>query len=426
MPTPRPSFARLAVPVALAVAGILGSTPDAAEAQARMTVPAVSYVAVSFDDLPGWRGDDHAAAMTAFLRSCPMVLAAAHSGRKPGVAAAAAALTYACGEAVRLSAAGRITEAVGRAFFEGYFTPHRVEHNGSAGLLTGYYEPVVDGSRTRTAKFPIPIHRRPPDLVNVVDESMRGAKSDGLTHGRLTPSGIEAYATRAQIDQGALAGKGLELLYLADAVERFFMQVQGSGRIRLADGTFVRVTYDGKNGHPYTSIGRHLIDSGEVGADKMSLAALGQWLRADASRGQKVMWLNKSYVFFREVGGDEAQGAMGVQHIPLTPGRSLAVDAGVHTIGTPVYVAAPALTHATRSGGFNRLMIAQDVGSAIKGPERGDIYFGTGDAAGRLAGVTKHPGRFYVLVPNGSGAVSASPGPSNALSVGSIRSRKAP
>jgi membrane-bound lytic murein transglycosylase A len=197
------------------------------------------------------------------------------------------------------------------------------------------------------------------------------------------------------------------LFYLANPVDKFFMQVQGSGRIKLRDGSMVRVSYDGKNGHPYTSIGRHLIDTGVVDADKMSLEALSAWLKADAERGRKVMELNKSYVFFRELKGEEAKGALGVLHIPLSPGRSLAVDAGFHAIGLPIYVISPTLKHNTWSGGFNRLMVAQDVGSAIKGPERGDIYFGTGDVAGKLAGNTKHPGNLFVLLPGGASATVA-------------------
>jgi membrane-bound lytic murein transglycosylase A len=161
----------------------------------------------------------------------------------------------------------------------------------------------------------------------------------------------------------------------------------------------VRVTYNGKNGHPYTSIGRYLIDAGLFPADQMSLDALKVWLKADADRGRDVMRQNKSYVFFRELEGEEADSPLGTQDIPLSDGRSLAVDTLFHAIGTPVFVSAPTLTHATPSGGFARLMIAQDVGSAIRGPERGDIYFGSGDEAGRLAGITKHPGSYFVLLP---------------------------
>ena len=350
-----------------------------------MTV-AATFTVVTYGDIAGWMRDNHAAAFQAFVKSC---------GR---IAKADATLRTACDAASRLDPTG-ITSAAARVFFENQFTPHRVVHADTAGWLTGYYEPEIDGTRTPGPHFKVPVYRRPADLVNIVDDSMRGAKSANLTHGRKTASGVAPYATRAQIEGGALKGQGLELVYLADPVDVFFMQVQGSGRISLPDGQKIRVHYDGKNGHPYTSVGRHLIDTGVLTADKMSLDALGTWLRADPVRGAKAMQHNASYVFFRELIGAEAAGPLGVNGIPLTDGRSLAVDAGVHTIGTPIFVTSPTLTHAAKGQAFERLMIAQDVGSAIKGAERGDIYFGSGDAAGKLAGVTKHPGHFFVLRP---------------------------
>ena len=287
-----------------------------------------------------------------------------------------------------------------RAFFERNFTPSAVENKTKPGLLTGYYEPVLKASRTPQGPYQTPIYKRPADLVTIIPETHRGAVKPGtLTHVRKTEKGNEPYFTRAQIDQGALKGKGLELLYFADSVDVFFMQIQGSGRIQLTDGTSVRVHYDGKNGHPYSSIGRYLIDKALLAADKVSLGALATWLKADPARANKVMWHNASYVFFRELKGDEAGAPLGALNVPLTAGRSLALDPSFHALGTPVYVSAPTLTHVTKSAPFNRLMIGQDVGSAIKGPERGDIYFGSGDAAGQVAGVTKHPGRFFVLVP---------------------------
>jgi membrane-bound lytic murein transglycosylase A len=187
-------------------------------------------------------------------------------------------------------------------------------------------------------------------------------------------------------------------VFLSNPVDVFFMQVQGSGSIRLTDGSTIRVSYDGKNGHPYRSIGRSLIDSGDISAEDMSLQILGEWLRADLSRGQQVMRQNPSFVFFRELDGAQADQPMGVMRIPLSEGRSLAVDASVHAIGAPIYVVSPSLRHTPDGGPFQRLMIAQDVGSAIRGPERGDIYYGSGDDAGRLAGVTKHQGNFLVFL----------------------------
>jgi len=345
----------------------------------------------TFADLPGWKNDDHLAAFKAFLDSCGKVI---KGGGESDAKSTPARLARACRAARAVKAP---TRAAARAFFETHFVPHRVVHNGESGFLTGYYEPVLEGSRQRQGRFQTPIYRRPPDLVNVVAETQRA--TSGLTHVRKTAAGLVPFATRAEIERGALAGKGLELLYLADPVDAFFMHIQGSGRIKLTDGTTVRITYDGKNGHPYTSIGRYLVKKGLFPADKVSLAALRKWLRADAARGRNVMWQNASFIFFRELKGREAVGPLGAMDVILTPGRSLAVDTAFHTLGTPIYVAAPTLKHATKSGGFKRLMIAHDVGSAIKGPERGDIYFGSGNRAGRLAGITSHAGSYFVLLP---------------------------
>lgn len=353
-----------------------------------------SYEPVTFADLPGWDGDDHAAALAAFQRSARRLLE--KSAVKPAAGAASPAFLAAA------RAAAAIDPASARAFFETHFTPHRVAHNGPGGLLTGYYEPIIPGSRERTDHFAIPLYNRPGDLVNLVEESQRGAMAHQYTHMRKTAAGQEPYATRADIENGALAGQGLEVFWLHDPVDVFFLHVQGSGVIALPDGATTRVAYDGKNGHPYTSIGRYLIDEGLFPADQMTLDALKDWLRANPKLATGVLQQNKSFVFFRELLGDEAGSPVGVEEIPLTPGRSLAVDTGFHAIGSPVYVAAPTLTHTTGSnafnGGFHRLMVAQDVGSAIRGPERGDLYFGTGDEAGRLAGNTKHPGTFFVLL----------------------------
>jgi membrane-bound lytic murein transglycosylase A len=372
-----------------------GSTSDAMKANG------VSFKSVAFAEVPDWDKDDHAAAFAAFQKSCARLHAIDKSGSKAGKVVFPPALLAACRAAAKLPA--KLDKKQARAFFEATFQPHAMLHKGPQGLLTGYFEPIVDGSRTRGERFQAPLYKRPPDLINLVDEAQRGAKGLTLTHARQTPKGPVPYATRAEIDAGALDGKNLELIYLADSVDVFFMQIQGSGRVRLPDGSKIRVHYDGKNGHPYTSIGRYLIDKGLLAADRVSLAALQKWLRADPERGRKVMQQNASYVFFRELKGAEAENVLGVLEIPLTPGRSLAVDAGVHALGTPVYVTAPTLKHATKGHAFNRLMIAQDVGSAIKGPERGDIYFGSGKTAGDLAGVTKHPGRFFVLLPRNGG-----------------------
>jgi membrane-bound lytic murein transglycosylase A len=360
-----------------------------------MAATGVTFEPVSFVDLPGWTQDDHAAAFRAFRKSLEPFRAAGNSRHWPRGAVPPLVLPS---EPENAHISSRGMRAAARAFFETYFKPHRVLHEADGGLLTGYYEPVLSGTRRPEGRFRFPIYRRPPDLVNLVEESMRGARGATLTHARKTENGLQPYLTRAEIEAGALNGCGLELVYVADPVAAFFMHIQGSGRIRLPDGTVIRLSYDGKNGHPYSSIARHLIETGQLAGDQVSLQHLTKWLKADSDRGQKAMWHNASFVFFREA---KAKTPLGVFDIPLTPGRSLAVDASVHAIGTPIYVSAPTLSHGLPGASWRRLMIAQDVGSAIKGPERGDIFFGSGRAAGRRAGVTKHAGNFFVLLPRG-------------------------
>jgi membrane-bound lytic murein transglycosylase A len=357
------------------------------------------YRPVTFAELPGWAQDDHLAAFQVFLKSCERVVANAERApedskapqRPPRV------LVAVCRGAV--GAAGDIDKDKARAFFEASFTPNAVVKKGQPGLLTGYYEPLLQGSRTREGSYQTPIYKRPADLVNVVDDTRRGALKPGaLTHVRKTATGTEPYYTRAQIEAGALKGRGLELLYFADPVDVFFMQIQGSGRVKLTDGTTVRVHYDGKNGHPYSSIGRYLTEKALFAADRMSMSALAAWLRAEPERGKLVMWQNTSYVFFREI-KDETGAPLGAMRVPLTPQRSLAIDTAYHALGTPIYISVPTMKHVPKAAPFNRLMVA-DVGSAIRGRERGDIYFGSGEVAGKFASSTKHPGRFFVLLPN--------------------------
>lgn len=339
---------------------------------------------VSFDDLPGWSIDDHAAALATFRVSVDALCARL---QPPRTATALRA---------RLAAVPAGDARSAAAFFEANFVPHRLVHPEQPGFLTAYYEPVVAAAHIASSAFPTPLHRRPIDLVNLVDEADRAAATAALSHARQTASGHQPFPTRQEIDQGALDGQGLEAFFVADAVERFFLQVQGSGVLVLPDGAQVRVTYDGKNGHPYTSLGRHLVDSGQATPAEMSLDFLARWLRADPVRGRETMWRNHSYVFFKEVPG--ATAPRGVLDLPLTPLRSLAIDAAHHALGLPIFVDAPSISHLTGAR-FRHLMVSQDVGSAIRGVERGDIFVGTGPAAGAKAGITKHSGAFFVLLP---------------------------
>ncbi|MGD9502646.1 MAG: murein transglycosylase A [Methyloceanibacter sp.] len=341
--------------------------------------PPINFRPISFADLEGWAEDDHALAFAAFLRSCEA---------DPELPHAVPAL------ALGVQAGNR--EAA-RAFFEERFAPHVSTQSASAGFVTGYYEPEIEGSYARGGPFQVPVYRRPPDLVTLAPETDRARYNDRVTGFRQTAQGQVPYHTRAEIWNGALEGRGLELLYVKDMVELFYMQVQGSGRVHLAEGGAVRLTYDGKNGYPYTSIGRLLIERGAIAPGAMSMAAVKHWLSADSVRGRALMEENRSYVFFRELGAEEgSSGPRGAQGVALTPGRSLAVDTEYHRLGLPVFVTAPGL--AAEGQPFRRLMIAQDVGSAIRGPERGDIFWGTGEDAGAIAGSTRHEARFVVLL----------------------------
>lgn len=333
---------------------------------------------LNWADLDGWLEDDHEAALQAFMTS-------------------AAAPTSP--ELRRLLDAASAASGRARAFFERNFEPHRVEADATSPLLTGYFEPEIEASRSSISGFHVPLHSRPANLVTVVSESDRGSvPAETRTHLLDTPEGLRVAPTRQEIDQGALDEHCRDLFYVADEIDRFIVQVQGSAALRLPDGTLTRVTYDGKNGHPYTSLGRLLVDRGEIPAHEMSLARLVDWLKADPERARRTIWANESYVFFRELPADEAAAPIGVMGTPLVPGRSLAVDPAHNPLGLPVYVEAPDLTSVTGAP-FRRLLVAHDVGSAIKGRSRGDLFVGTGTEAGLIAGTIKHPVRFTRLHP---------------------------
>ncbi len=335
-----------------------------------------------FADLGGFEHDDHLEAFRVFALSCAAIAAKSLPLRK--AASASAYLEAIAHEALRNSPRDR-TEA--REFFETHFTPCHIS-NGCAeehgnGLLTGYYEPIVDGSLTKTSKFTAPILGRPDNL-------------DAIT----------PYFDRAAIEFGADACGPVPLVFLRDRIEVFLIQVQGSARVRLTDGRLVRLVYAGRNGHPYTSIGKILIESGEFAESVMSLAALKQWVRAKGQNpgdaGFALMQRNKSYVFFSlQEDFGSCSGPIGGQGIGLTALRSLAVDRTIWSYGLPFWVAANLPWCSSLPSPFRRMMIAQDTGSAITGPARCDIFFGSGDDAGALAGDIRHKGEVYVLLPAG-------------------------
>lgn len=345
---------------------------------------------VRFNDLPRWQQDDHLAAFHAFKRSCRKYL---NDKTKRPVRIDRKRFNL-CKYALSVPITHKESA---RLFFEQNFKPLRVLS--ATSMLTGYYEPEIEGSRIKTAEFNIPVYRRPPDLVSLINDKHRAAKNHQLTFMRRVNGQLQPFPTRKAIESGALEGQGLELLYLRDQVDAFFMHIQGSARIRLTDGTIIRIGYAAKNGHPYASIGQHLKNAYKFRGEQLKLEAVKQWLRDNKELGQKVMWHNKSYIFFRELEAHQAKGGpLGAEGVNLTPRRSLAVDGSYHQLGMPIWLEVPNLTHHGERG-FHKLMIGQDVGSAIKGPVRGDIFWGSGEAAGMVAGGTKHRGQFTVLLP---------------------------
>jgi membrane-bound lytic murein transglycosylase A len=286
-----------------------------------------------------------------------------------------------------------------RRFFEEAFAPFEVVPPAGRGFLTGYFEPEYEGSLTPSDTFPVPLLARPGDLVTVPQgESLPGL--DGLQVGRRTADGHEPYPDRAAIEDGALGGLAQPVVYLRDAVDAFVVHVQGSARIRLPDGRTVRVAYAGRNGYPFTAPGRVIVERGHVPLAEMNLERLTAWLRANPEEGREIMRLNRSYIFFRladELSSND--GPIGGAGVPLTAGRSLAVDRSLWSYGLPVWLEGEIPGADGAPEPLARLMVAQDTGTAIVGPARGDFFVGSGLEAGSRAGRMRHPVRFVVLLP---------------------------
>lgn len=328
--------------------GLLTVVIAAATVSAGCALAESKYKLVSFDDLLGWEADDHAAAMATFSDSCADISAREWAPL--------------CGMAA--------TKPAAKPFFEAFFAPVVIRPNATA-LFTGYFEPELDGSLTKTSRFKYPIYKKPQ---------------------KFAPKDPEL--TRQAIDDGALEGRGLEIAYVDDPVEAYFLHIQGSGRIKLQSGEYIRVGYAGENGHVYRSAPGELVRLGEVRASAASIGGLRNWVKRNPEKGRAALQFNASYVFFRtHKVTRESQGPQGALDRPITAMRSLAVDPRFVQLGAPVWIEKGG-RHALR-----RLMVAQDVGSKIKGPQRADIFFGSGEEAGRKAGRTKDSGRMVVLLP---------------------------
>jgi membrane-bound lytic murein transglycosylase A len=348
----------------------------------------------SFTDLPGWDKDGQVEAFAAFRRSAVHALVKPYRTGSLGVDFDAFADAYA--EARAVSAPSRLQA---RAFFERHFVPMLVKGENGAGLVTGFYEPEVEASPARTERFAVPLLSRPADLIDIDDNNRPAGMDPYLAFARGAPAGPAEYFDRGAIERGALAGQNLELAWLADKVDAFFIHVQGAARLKMTDGRLCRVTYAAKSGQRFTGPGRILSELGEIPLEKVTMQSIRAWFKAHPERVDEILWQNRSYIFFREAAVDDAAlGPIAAAKVPLTPGRSVAVDRLLHTFGTPFHIDAPTLT-AFGQKPFRRLMIAQDTGSAITGPARGDLFAGSGDAAGEIAGVVRNAADFYALIP---------------------------
>ena len=341
---------------------------------------AIARRAGAIAEMPGFADADLTSALAAFRASCPALQ------RRTD----ASGLTQAGDWTTPCAAAASASDA--RAFFASALVP--VAIGDGRGLDTGYYEPELAASRDAAPGFATPIYRRPPDLVDLdlgrFDASLTGKH----IRGRVAGGTLVPYYDRAEIDAGALAGRGLELAWAADPFAAFFLEIQGSGRLKLPDGTVLRVGYDGQNGHAYTGIGRLLRDRGALGAGQATMAGIIDWLRAHPADAPDILHANRSKVFFKVLATPAALGPPGALGIPLTARVSVAADPAFVPLGAPLW-----LDTTVAGAPFRGVVVAQDTGGAIKGANRLDLFWGTGDAAGEVAGGITATGQVTLLLP---------------------------
>lgn len=391
-----------AVATALAVLGLTGceavlkQLPPAHVPEPPPETTRLMLNPVKFTDLPRWKADNPGEALPVFLRSCEKL------ERLPPEQALGPREEYGTGQdwadlcqTARLVRPGNDPEA--RYFFESRFQPYAVSNNlRRRGLITGYFEPVLNGSFTADQRFNLPIYSRPEDLISAdlgeFDDKWGGEQIAGrLVGGRFRP-----YWSRAEIEDGALNGRQLEILWVDNAIDAFSLHIQGHGRIVLPDGSHIRIGYAGRNGRRYTAIGRELVARGIMKLDDVTMPAIRAWLETNPVAGTQVMRTNKSFIFFRVMEEDSPIGAQGVS---LTPGRSLAIDRAHLPLGVPLWLVTTDPGPAVRKQPLTRLVVTQDTGSAIKGPVRGDLYWGHGPEAALKAGLMKENGQFFILLP---------------------------
>jgi membrane-bound lytic murein transglycosylase A len=362
-----------------------------------LEIPGSQYAPVAWSDIAGWNEDDHLAAYKAFRVSCMSIAEQRNAPTDPK--ALGTSLRTPCRAAKAL---GITDSARARAFFEEHFLPLQISRLGEdAGFVTGYYEPVIDGSRTQTDVYNVPVYRRPSNLfVRGFKQSAASLPNKGQVFRKIGRRKLVPYYDRGEIEDGAIAGRGLEICWLKSQTDLLFSQIQGSARVHLEDGSTIRINYDAHNGYPYTAVGRILIDRGIIPKEQMSMQRIREWMDQNPGGAKELRRANRAYVFFREVNLSDKDEAVGAQGVPLTPGRSIAVDKALHVYGTPFFIEGELPIESEQSKTpFRRLMVAQDTGSAITGPARADIYYGAGVEAGRVSGRFRHNMRFVILVP---------------------------
>jgi membrane-bound lytic murein transglycosylase A len=377
------------------VGAILCFAASGAQAEEPLKLAGTQLEPVTWTELAGWTADDHLAAFAAYQRSCQALVKRRRSDDQAPIYVA---LWNVCQKVIGLQPPD---SAAARTFFEQNFQPVRIARPGETeGLLTGYFEPIVQGSRFPNRIFHFPLYRRPPDLVADGHKPGSAAFPNKGRIGRLNEKNqLVPYYDRGAIEAGALDGQGLEICWLKDPLDLIAIQMEGSGRVILEDGTPLRISYDSHNGYSYSSITDELIKRNLIPREEMSMQRIRDWMAANPDEAAKVRATNRSYVFFRITGLSNEDEPVGAQGVPLTPGRSIAVDAQ-HEYGTPFFIEADLpIDSENLLSPFHRLVIAQDTGSAIVGPARADVYWGAGDNAGRIASRIRHRGRFVMLVP---------------------------
>ncbi len=351
---------------------------------------------ITFDELPGWEIDDPTPLWGAMADCLAHVrkIKPYKSGSLGLSASDLIPLLEAAAESVPTNAA----EA--RSFFEANCRAFQIAPLAGRGLVTAFYEPEVEVSDAPDVVFQYPFYARPHDLVDLDDTNRPAGMDAGYAFALQDAEGVKPYPDRRAIDLGYLEGRDLEIAWAKSKVDVFFAHVQGAARLLYPDGSVRRITYSAKAGHPFSGIGRRLIDLGEISEEGISMQSIRAWLAAHPQRVDEILWHNRSYIFFREADvPDLTRGPVAAAKVPLIAGRSLAVDRSIHTFGFPFFVHAPGLTRLDAGRDFARLMMALDTGSAIVGPARGDIFTGSGTEAGDMAGAVRNTADFYILVP---------------------------